>query len=462
MGEVPAEAPLSDIRVIEIGYGIAAPIACRSLAEFGADVIRVESERRPDSLRTMGAGWLPLGVDNEIRRDTTIGFGFTCPGKRSVGLEIDGTSGQRAFHALIANSDVLVMNMGVEAVEHLHLRYEDLRQVNPRLIYLNMPSFGSAAGPYRTYRTWGSNLSGLAGVTMLAGWPDREPTGIPLSFPDYPSGHWAVIAVLSAILRRDVTGLGCEIDLSQFQVAMACIGPSLTEAAITGTAPQSTGARLPGRAPTGVYPTRETERWVALSVIDEPMWHALCSVEGLELLGLETELDTVEDRLAAHDDLDRVLSRWTSRRTAWEAATELQRAGVAAHPVFDQWDVLADPQLEAREFFRILPSRRFGAELTYGQAVVLSETPAHHERAAPAFGEHTRHVLREVAGLEDDEIESMIVSGEAHEMSQPDLRLERPFLGWIRNIMRLPWPDASVSTADVLYQRYANELLADE
>jgi hypothetical protein len=143
-------------------------------------------------------------------------------------------------------------------------------------------------------------------------------------------------------------------------------------------------------------------------------------------------------------------------------AVECQRAGVAAHPVFDHLDVLADPQLAARNFFQVLPSRRFGADLTHGQAVVLSDTPARHDRAAPAFGEHTREILRDVAGLHDDEVEALIASGVAHEMTEPDLCLERPFFSWIANLMRLSWPASSVDPAQVLFDRYSSELVADQ
>ena len=200
--------PLDDLRVVEIGYGVAAPVTCRNLAEFGAEVVKVESVRRPDSLRTVGSGWVPLDTPWEIRRDTGIALNFTCPQKSSLGLEIDGKDGRAAFLRLIERSDVLVMNLAVEAVEHLGLSYEELRKVNPSLISMNMSAFGAHDGPYRNYRTWGTNLSALAGLTELIGWPDRDPVGMPISFPDYVSALWGTVAVLCAVLRRDETGSG--------------------------------------------------------------------------------------------------------------------------------------------------------------------------------------------------------------------------------------------------------------
>jgi len=380
---------------------------------------------------------------------------FTCPEKRSIGLEIDRPEGREVFCALLAHSDVLVMNLGVEAIARLQLSYEDLRDINPGLIYMNMPAFGSAEGPYRTYRTWGGNLSALAGLTQLVGWPDRDPVGMPMSFPDYPSALWGASAVICAILRRDVTGQGCEIDLSQFLVAIACIGPTIAETALGGSAPDSPGNRHSGQAPHGVYPTREPDRWIAVSVPDEASWGGLCTLAGLETLGSDPRFATLAGRLNAQDELDEMLAQWTRGRTAWEAASELQRVGVGASPVQDNWEVLADPQLAARDFFRVLPSRRFTGELSYGQAVVLSETPARHERAAPAFGEHTYEVLHEVAGLNEGQIDAMVESGTAHVMQHPDLHLERPFLHWIPHVMRLPWPPAALDPAAILFEQLA-------
>lgn len=450
-----AELPLGDLRVLEIGYGIAAPMCARTLGQFGADVIRVESVRRPDSLRTSGSGWVPLSVPWEIRRDTNIGLnGFTSPEKRSVGLEIDTPEGMAAFRALVAQADVLVMNMSVEGVAHLGVGYDALREVNPSLIHLNLFGFGSD-GPYRGFRTWGGNLSALAGVTASVGWPDRPPTGLPLSFPDYPSAMWGVVAVVAALLRRDETGEGCALELAQFQVAVECIGPSVAEAVLTGSAPERTGDRARGGAPDGVFPSRDAGRHVVVSVPDDDTWRRLGAVDGLGDLVDDPAFATAGDRAGGLDEIHRRLSEWTSRRTAWDAAWRLQEAGVPAYPVVDHYEVLRDEHLADRGFFQALPHARFDAELCYGQAVALSETPARHTRAAPAFGEHTREVLGELAGMDDAAVDALIAAGAAHEMVDRDVRLERPYLGWVGTLLRLPWPPATVDPADILYSRLA-------
>ena len=145
--------------------------------------------------------------------------------------------------------------------------------------------------------------------------------------------------------------------------------------------------------------------------------------------------------------------RWTSSLPAWDATWRLQEAGVAAFPVLDPLEVLRDEHLAARGFFQALPHARFEAELCYGQAVRLAGTPARATRAGPAFGEHTRDVLADVAGLTYDEIDTLLETGDAHEMIHRDVRLERPFYGWLGTMTRLQWPPATVDPAEVLFAR---------
>jgi benzylsuccinate CoA-transferase BbsF subunit len=454
------DAPLAGIRVLELGNGVAAPVACRNLAQFGADVVRIESERRPDILRVQTAGWLPPDFDWRVSRDTGASLNFTCPGKRSIGLELDSPHGREVFERLLERSDVLAMNMSLDAVRDLRVSYEDVRAVNPSIIWMNMPAFGAKDGPYARFRTWGRNLAAACGVSHLIGWPDRPPVGTWINYPDFVGALWGSIAVVCALLRRDITGEGCEIDVAQYQLAISCIGPAVIEAVLGGDGLGSRGNRRDGCAPHGLYPTRGNDRWVAISVTDEQMWDALCDLEGLRHMRADDRFTTLAGRLANQDALDVELGNWTCRRTHWEAAAYLQSVGVPAAPVLDNFEILADPQLQAREFFRVLPHARFGAELTYGQAIVLSETSAAFEQAAPAFGEHTRAVLRDVVELTDTEIDALLESGTAFDMPHPDLRLERPYLHWIAKLLPEAWPTPRFDPLTVLYERMASLTLA--
>ena len=169
------DLPLAGLRALEFGYGVAAPVCCRNLAQFGAEVIRIESVRRPDSLRIVGAGWVPPEVGWEVARDTGQALNFTCPGKRSIGLEVDVGEGREIFLRLVAASDLLVMNMSVEAVASLGLGYEEIKAVRPDVIWMNMPSFGSAGGPDQDRSHLGSKHIG-DGRDIQAWWAGRTGT----------------------------------------------------------------------------------------------------------------------------------------------------------------------------------------------------------------------------------------------------------------------------------------------
>jgi crotonobetainyl-CoA:carnitine CoA-transferase CaiB-like acyl-CoA transferase len=448
--------PLAGVRVLELGYGIAAPVAARNLAQFGADVIRVESRRRPDSLRLGGAGWLPQGFDPAVRQDTLPSLNFSSSEKRSVGLEIDHPAGRAAFERLVAVSDVVITNVSEEVLARLGLTYERISALKPDIVHVTLPAFGSD-GPYRRYRTWGHNLSAASGIDHMIGWPDRDPVQIGFAYPDFVSAQAATVAVLAALRRREQTGEGARIEVWQYAMALACLGPAIVAAQVTGRAQAAMGNRAPDRAPQGVYPSRGDERWVAIAVEDDAMWDALCRVPGLDALAVDARFASLENRLAHHDELDEVLSAWTRVRTDSEAAAELQSFGVAASPVFDGWDLLADPQLAARDFFHALPHARFPRDLVFGQAVRLSATPPRSERAAPAFGEHSRDILRDVVGLDDATIQRLIDDGVVHVMEREDIVLERPYLHWLRRVQRLvPWGQPTFDPAQVMMDRLSH------
>ena len=321
----------------------------------------------------------------------------------------------------------------------LRITYEDIRALRPDVVYLTLPAFGSE-GPYRAYRTWGHNLAAAAGIDHLIGWPDREPVQLGFAYPDFVSAQAATAAVIAALMRRDATGEGARLEVWQYAMALACLGPTVVAAQLSGAAPGASGNHAEGRAPHALYPARGDDRWVAVSVETDAMWDAMCGVQGLESLGTDARFATVALRLEHEGALDDVVAAWTMTRTDWEAATELQSVGVAATPVLDAWDVIADPHLAARDFFHALPHARFARDLVFGQAVRLSETPLRAERAAPAFGQDSRDVLRELTDLDEPAIERLIEDGTVQVMERGDVVFERPYLHWIRKVQRLlPW-----------------------
>jgi crotonobetainyl-CoA:carnitine CoA-transferase CaiB-like acyl-CoA transferase len=431
--------PLSGIRVVEVGYAMAGPLTARYLGHFGADIIRVESRRKPDSLRVSRSSWLPAGTSSDISQDTFPLLNLSSAEKRSIVLEIDKPAGYQAFSRIVATADVLVTNLSADALPKLRLGYGDIQAIRSDVIYLASTAFGHD-GPYQSFRTWGMNLCAVSGLEAMVGWPDRDPTGMGMSFPDYPSALIAVTAIVAALQRRASTGAGAHLELPQFNVGLNCIGTAVVDAALGGTAYQARGNRSVAGAPQGVYPARGEDRWVAVSATDDAGWAGLGTVDGLHGLAADPRFASPPDRLAHHDELDDVLAAWTQQRSDWAAAAELQEAGVAAAPVFDGWDVIGDPHLASRSFYQLARSTRFGQDLVCRPAAVPAEMTQEVRRAVPGMGEHTREILRDLAGLDELAIEQLLADGTACEMAQPQARLARPYLHWVGRLMRLPWP----------------------
>lgn len=439
MTQAAGSLPLSGIRAVEVGYAMAGPLTARYLAHFGADVIRIESRRKPDSLRVSRSPWLPEGTRSDIAQDTHPLLNLSSADKRSIVLEIDKPDGYEAFSRIVATADVVITNLSADAIPKLRLSYHDMTAIRPDIIYLATTAFGHD-GPYRSFRTWGMNLCAIAGLDAMVGWPDRDPSGIGMSFPDYPCALVAVTAIAAALQRRAATGAGAHLELPQLNTAINCIGATVVDAALGGTAHQARGNRAPAGAPQGVYPAAGGERWVAISAADEESWAALSTVEGLQGLADDPRWATPVGRVTHHDELDQALAAWTRQRSDWAAAAELQEAGVAAAPVFDSWDILADPHLASRSYYQVARSARFGGDLVCRPAAVPAGMTQQVRCAAPAMGEHTRGVMRDLAGLDDEAINALLADGTAYEMTQPGTRLARPYLGWIGHVLRLPWP----------------------
>jgi benzylsuccinate CoA-transferase BbsF subunit len=435
----PAGAlPLAGVRVVDLGIAMAGPLTARYLGYFGADVIRVESRRRPDSLRVSRSSWLPAGTAPEVAQDTSPLLNQSSADKRGIVLEIDRADGYRAFTQIVRAADVFVTNLSADVLPRLRIGYDDIRAIRPDVVYLATTAFGHE-GPYKSFRTWGMNLCAVSGLDAMVGWPDRDATGIGMSFPDYPAALVAVTAIAAALQRRKRTGEGARLELPQFTMSVNCIGPAVVDAGLGRDSYPPRGNRAAGGEVQGVYPAAGDGRWVAVTVADDAMWQALCSVDGLRHLGGDPRFASAAGRAEHLDEIDGLLADWAQRRSDWQAAAELQEAGVAAAPVFDAWDVLGDEHLASRSYFQLAPSARFGTDLVSRLAAAPAELTQQVRAGPPAMGQHTREVLSEVAGLPGPQIDELLADGTAYQMPSPAAQLERPYLSWIGALLRLPW-----------------------
>jgi benzylsuccinate CoA-transferase BbsF subunit len=438
---VTAAPPLAGIRVLEFSQAVAGPTCGRYLAEHGAEVIRVENARHPDNLRYSGSGWLPVDTPWEVVRDTRPSLSTFNAGKKSVGLDPSRPEGRDLVLRLAAVSDVVVLNLAAATAPSLGLGYEDLRQARADIIYCSLPAFGNRPSPYRDFKTWGPNLAALAGIDYLTGWPDRPPASIGnIAYVDFTGGFEAAEAILAAILRRDLTGEGIELDLAQYDAAVTCLGPVLMDFDANGHAQERTGNRVSSMAPHGIFPASGHDRWVAIAVEDDRQWRALCEVAAGEGFASDSRFLTARGRLEAVDELEASLSTWTQRFSGRETAHRLQAAGVPAYPALELADLAVDPQLESRGFHRLGAHARFGQDLFAAYPARLSRTPADVRSASPGLGQHNEYVLGRLLGLDEGERARLIRAGVVFEMPEAP-PMKRPYTSWIRHFLRLEgWP----------------------
>lgn len=430
--------PLSGTTVIECGVAVAGPLATRYLANLGADVIKVDS--RGNSGFASAPRWAPKDIG---LAGLDLGPGSTLNAeKMSLGLDLKAPEGRAAFARLVASADVFITNLSVPAIESLRITYDDLKAWQPSIIYMGMSGFGTSAGPYRDYRSWGPNLSALSGLDHLTGDPDRPPVMHPNPYPDHVAAFHAVAAVIAALIDRQATGLGRGMEMAQFETAVNILGPQVLAAQRTGESPIRAGNRDPIAAPRGLFPCIGHDRWVAIEVFSDAEWQALLGLGDVPDGLRSPRFASHASRLENADEIEAILSSWTCRFTDREVASRLQACGVAAAPVQRSWDHVTDPQLEARGYWKVVGHDRLGTDLSARLPMLLSETPGRYTLAAPSFGHDTRAVLTDRVGLAETAVEAMLTSGAAQDQAPvpPDIdiaSLERPSRGWAWPLLRV-------------------------
>ena len=435
--------PLHGVRVLELSQAIAAPTCGRYLSAFGADVIKVENRFAPDVIRMSGAPWLPPETNPLIKMDMSpLGIEYVS-GRSSIGLNIGHELGRPLLEDLIRKSDVFMINYSANAIQSLALTAADVIKINPTIVYISLPGFGSDEdAPYFSYKAWGPNQAPISGIDHLTGWPDRHASGLgSFSYPDFSGGMHATFAILASLLRRSATGESQVIDMSQYEVAVAALGPVMMDYFANGVSQGRTGNRVPWAAPQGVYPTRGTERWIAISCTEEAHWDALCSVaHGADFVADE-RFATASGRAQSADALDEEIGRWTAQYFSRDLAYRLQQAGCPAGLVADQADLLTDPQLEARRAIAVADSYRLGKDLSMQFPVQFSETPITVPRGGSAVGEDNTRVFEGLLGVPSEERRRLADAGAIFEVADPDVTFTAPYLSWMRHLWRDQWPE---------------------
>ena len=394
------DLPLDGLKVVELTGNWAGPIVGRHLGDLGADVVKLEWAARPATRALFMPG--PTQDPQKYPYDRAMYFNLLNRNKRDLVVDLSADEGKQIFLELMREADVFVENNSARVMPNLGLDYETVRQENPRLIYVSMSGFG-ATGPWRDWSAYGSNIEASSGLASVTGYHADQVRRTPLFYADPVSGNHATVAILAALEHRDRTGEGQYIDVSLNEAGAAYFFEALMEYQTTREIRRPHGNRDRRFAPQGAYRAAGEDSWIALSVQSDEEWTALCRAIGRDDLLSDPALSTLEGRAARHDELDAAIEAWTSEREQYEAAWELQRAGISAAPILANWQVLHDPHIHAREFYQWVPHSVVGVYPYPSWPWRFSRTKPSIRRAAPRFAEHNHEVLSEL-GYDDEQI----------------------------------------------------------
>jgi crotonobetainyl-CoA:carnitine CoA-transferase CaiB-like acyl-CoA transferase len=414
----PRTGPLAGVRVADFCWMGVGAMATRLLADFGAEVIKIENRSRLDLPRR-----LPIYKDEPARSygdedpnpDPEKGGLFNNYNRNKLGITVDMRSaeGRAIVERLITQCSVVTENFAPGVMERWGLTEERVRELRPDVIYARMSGYGHS-GPHADFRSYGPVVQAVSGLSHISGLPGREPSGWGLSYMDNQAAYYNSAALLLAIYARQRTGVGTDIDVSAIEAGVELLGPMLLDVTVNDRSTRGpdfpTGNRLehPHAAPHGVYATLGSDRWVAIAVFDDADWDALVKVMGSPAWADDPRFASQEDRFRNQDALDAHIEVWTSVRDRHEIMHLLQGAGVRAGAVQDAQDTAeSDPQIAHRGLFFELDHPVIGPARFEGVPFSMRRSEAEHWRSAPLLGEDNGYVFGEILGIDDDELERL-------------------------------------------------------
>ena len=391
---------LGDVRVVEMGQLLAGPFCGQLLADFGADVIKVEPPGQGDPMREWG---------REKSGGRSLWWPVVARGKRSVTINLREARGQALAGRLLADADVLVENFRPGTIERWGLGPEDLWAVNPRLIIVRVSGYGQT-GPYADRPGYGAIGEAMGGLRAVIGEPDRPPSRAGISIGDTLAATFACVGCLVALHVRQRTGRGQVVDSALYEATLAVMESLIPEYAIAGYVRPRTGSILPNVAPANAYPTSDGREHL-ISANQDTVWKRLAKAMGRPELADDDRYATHTARGANQLDLDRLIGDWTVTMTAVALEERLHEFAVPNGRIFTAPDMLEDPHFAARQAIVRLAHPLFGEFPMQNVAPQLSDTPGEVRWHGPELGEHTDEVLSGLLGLNDGERAALRAAG---------------------------------------------------
>jgi len=395
---------LAGVRVVDLCWVLAGPLGGRILANFGAEVIKLESSRRPDGMRQQA------GPDGQLDTDVGALFNDANTGKLSLTLDLADPRGREVALRLVAKSDVVTSNYRPGALERMGFAYADLVAVRPDVILVSMPGTHSR-GVWSPRSTLGNTVMSGSGFNPLMGFPGRAPRGIGVAYPDFTSPYLVATMVMAALRARDAGGGGRHLDVSQLSGTISLLGVDWMHYRATGVQPPPSQNRSPNHCPHGVFPASGEDDWCAIAVESDDQWRALCGAMGEPRLADDPRFATFAARKANEPEVEERLAGWTRRQDRWALAERLQSLGVPAAPVENLRDTFErDPQLR-QHYQRVAQPSRPDVEIPIDGEAIRFAGVEHRLRRAPMLGEHSEQVLREIVGLAREELDALLLAG---------------------------------------------------
>ncbi len=398
--------PLAGVRVLDFTWVWAGPYCTLQLAHLGAEVMRVETAKRPGINRI-----IPPFADGKPGINRAGSFNQWNQGKRSLQLDLTNPRAVELCYELVASCDVVVENFAPGVIARMGLGYEKLRKFKPDLVMLSISGYGQF-GPYRDFVSLGQQTAARAGMFWTTGYPNDIPRQIGISYADPVAGVFGAFGIISALIRRDRTGEGQYIDLSMWETLEMMLAESIIEYEMTGRQPERMGNHDNWIAPHEAYKALgDEEQWVTIAVPSEREWRRLCEAIRQPGLADDPRFCTAELRKRNEAALDAIVTQWTRTRERWELTEILQRAGVAAFPTLNNRDVATDSHLRARGFLVELEHPEIGRRTHAGIPWTMTGTPCHVRATAPLLGADTDSILSTLLGYSREQIDQLRAAG---------------------------------------------------
>jgi crotonobetainyl-CoA:carnitine CoA-transferase CaiB-like acyl-CoA transferase len=399
--------PLEGVRVIDFAMGWAGPICTRTLADLGADVIKIEAIQYPDWWR--GVDRRPAYVLEQMY-EKSVRFCIMNRNKRGITLDLTRPQGVRLARQLMTDADLVVDNYSVEVLPKLGLGYEVLNKVNPKLVMMSMSAFGTGS-IHRACRAYGSTLEQGSGLPSVVGDADGPPVMSHTAFGDAVGGLNGCAAVLTALIHARLTGKGQFIDLAQIECMMPFAAPWIVAHSIDGKAPVRYGNRHPDFVPHGCFRCAGSDNWIVVAVSGDAMWPRLCELLGRADWATDETLKSAAGRRQIESEIEAAITHWTSTRAPDDAMNVLQAVGVASGVARLPIELLRDPQLLARGFIQEIDRAFIGRHPQPSMPFRETKEPFVIRNAPPTLGEHNREILGGILGLSNDDIEELARDG---------------------------------------------------